>query len=786
LSSSQHLQGDPPVAMCKGLSDAEVRTRAAGFAAAEFSAAAAKVGNEELREAASQLALQGLTALEGHGVRCAQFLLGTLQSAVSLGASAKHDAVWMLQRMALKSESAKAWIMQAGGAEVIHKALLVGYADEKFGQEGAWLAYYLDGLRGLADLLCRSRTGGSSDHLAVRVAVAWVVFELVTEERKELGPQPKAESASVLAVLLEAMGHESTSHQAQWACVAALDAMVKCEPRLGSLFLEGGGAKLIVRALRSAIGMGYEGEEFRRAVSFLVTSLSDGSAPAANALVNEGAAEALREVCRQGTGRDIDAAMWALGSVGGLGCVLEAMTEQSSNSPWVFRGGIIALSSCAWSANSEGEDLQRLPQALLLVLECLTQEDAAAPSDGTGSRWLTECITALGSVLVSIAPHVPPGSRADVDRGMEALLKRLQDTPVLRSTPTRPGPGTSAAAAPEEHVEANVTAEKASEAIGRIASAAPEWRHALRSCGALGALTEWIRSGVAPRRLQKFLFWAAAAIAGLPFVASELRQRIESVEAVDAALCTIIDILDDDIDGEYALVGVDRSDADVPAMLSLVADVMQRHTGQPEVQARGSHSVALLVQLFPSLQAASPPAMASTAAGVAAIAVVRAARRYPRRRDVIRSSSLALRALCSLAPLHAAVAQFSESGAFGALAASLKEEGVADVAAEALDTHGSALQEEEMLENAAAALALAGGIELVIARLEEAPQGSPLREAALKAIFEVARQDLRILTACDAGLRHRVGEFCAQVATEPPELGCRAREVAVLLAGLCH
>ena len=30
---------------------------------------------------------------------------------------------------------------------------------------------------------------------------------------------------------------------------------------------------------------------------------------------------------------------------------------------------------------------------------------------------------------------------------------------------------------------------------------------------------------------------------------------------VDAALCTIIDILDEDIDGEYALAGADRGEA---------------------------------------------------------------------------------------------------------------------------------------------------------------------------------------------------------------------------------
>lgn len=769
--------------MCQGTTT-EVRMRAAASANMEFAAAATHVANEEFRAAAAQLSLQGLIASEGHGKSCVQFLLAALHGAASAGSSAMHDAVWMLQRLAQRSESSRNWILEAGGAEVVHAALLTRPGDDKLAQAGARLAYLLDGLRGLADLLCRSRSGSTPGHEAVRAAVAWAVFELVRCERSE-SPQAKPESACVLAVLIEVMGHEASSTEGQWACCSALDAMVKEEPRLGALFIDGGGARLLLRALRKASGMGAEGEDFRRAVAYLITSLADGSQQAANALRAEGALRVLAEVALQGSGRDVEAAMWALGSLGGIGTVLEAMSKQGPSRPAVLRGGVVALCECAWNAVGDKDELSRLPVALALLLECLAQEEAAA------GDFLTECTTALGSVLASLAPHAPPGRLPDVDRGVEALLKRLHATPTLqRGRSANGASGSPVGSADQEAADdgaaarADTTAEKAAEAIGRIALGAPEWRRALRHCGALEALAGWIRCGGAPRRLQKYLFWAAAAIAGLPFVANELRLHMGSVEAVDAGLCTIVDILDDDIDSEYALAGVECcADAELPAVLALVVDTMKMHPGAPEVQYRACHCVGLLVPLIPNVQA-----LALAAAGVAAASaagpVAAAARRFPRRLDVVRGACCALRALLGLVPMYAGAE--AATGHFKGVAQAVMEEGCVDCAEEALEAFAGTASAEELLEDAAAALALGRGLEAVLPKLAAAPQGSPLREAGLKGLFEVARGDLRILVGGDPGVAQLTGELCARLAAEEPsDHGNRVREVAALLAGLC-
>jgi len=320
-----------------------------------------------------------------------------------------------------------------------------------------------------------------------------------------------------------------------------------------------------------------------------------------------------------------------------------------------------------------------------------------------------------------------------------------------------------------------------------VALAAPNWRQALCSCGALEALAGWIRCGGAPRRLQKYLFWAAGAIAGLPFVAHELRNHVSSFEVVDAALCAIIAILDDDIDGEYALVGAEScADSDVPAVIQLVVETMRQHPGTPQVQAKGSHCLGLLVPLAPTSQAASSSA---AAVALAAPAVVHAARRFPRRRDVVNGSALALRALFSLAPLHAAAAAKTQSGVFRDLAGALSAEGAADCAAEALDAWGESRFTEELLENSAAALALGAGIEPVLQRLALSQQGTPLREAGVKALFEVAQQDLNVLASGGIALVQKAAELCARFAAEEegqPEQRGRVSQVAELLAGICR
>mmetsp|Transcript_17676 Transcript_17676/g.61909 ORF Transcript_17676/g.61909 Transcript_17676/m.61909 type:complete len:802 (+) Transcript_17676:49-2454(+) len=789
--------------MCQGPT-LEERTRCAAGAAIEFAVAASRVQNEELRSASLQLMHEGLAAWEEHGKHCALCMLEALQSAAAAGSYAMHDALWMLQQLAERSASSKSWILCGRGVEVVHCAIVAAPGDEKFAQSGAWLVYTLDGLKGLTDLLWRSRSGSSAGHAAVRVAVAWAVFELVRGQRAEAGgsgSQPQPESASVLSILVDAMELESMSLEGKWACVAAVDAMVKGEARLGSLFLERGGARLVARALRAAATMGRDAEELRRALAYLVTSLADGSTQAVSLLCAEGAMASLAEVSLQGSGLEVEATMWALGSLGGIGAVLDVMSKQQATGvSHAMRGGVLALSQCAWNAVGDQEELSRLPVALALLLDFMAHEETLSAASGDGSSLRVQCVVALGSVLASLVTHAPPNRHGNVDRGVEVLLTCLQTTPVLSASSNASAGATAAsdttcgASGAVADAAASFAAEKAAEAIGRIALASVEWRQALRQCGALEALAGWIHCREAPLRLQQYLFWAAAAIAGLQFVSNEMRLHMASADAVHAGLCTIIDILDDDVEDEYASVGAERSrDADMPALLGLVLEAMRTHPGALEVQEKACSCVGLLVRLVTASRQGGVPAGCVAAVAAAVAPVVAAARRFARCPEVVRGVCAALRALLGVAPLcldssHCPSSP-SDDGQKAALACALSEEGAVDFADEACDAFATTPHTEDLLEDAIAVVALGRGFRAVLPKLDAAPPGSLLRVAGLKALFELGRGDLRLMgQACrDAGVVQAIADMCAKLAAE--EAGTdqcgRISESAALLMGLC-
>eukprot|EP00933_Yihiella_yeosuensis_P050511 TRINITY_DN4830_c2_g1_i1.p1 TRINITY_DN4830_c2_g1~~TRINITY_DN4830_c2_g1_i1.p1 ORF type:complete len:120 (-),score=28.49 TRINITY_DN4830_c2_g1_i1:62-421(-) len=97
----------------------------------------------------------------------------------------------------------------------------------------------------------------------------------------------------------------------------------------------------------------------------------------------------------------------------------------------------------------------------------------------------------------------------------------------------------------------------------------------------------------------------------------------------------------------------------------------------------------------------------------------------------------------------------------------------------------------DMLEDAAAVLAMMNGVEALLRRLNEERPASPLRMAGLKALFELGRADCEFLTgnaakaameACEKlVMEERNDAFAAMFASTS-----RLEEVASLLSGLCQ
>uniref|UniRef100_A0A7S0AKF9 Uncharacterized protein n=1 Tax=Pyrodinium bahamense TaxID=73915 RepID=A0A7S0AKF9_9DINO len=489
--------------------------------------------------------------------------------------------------------------------------------------------------------------------------------------------------------------------------------------------------------------MGADGEDLARACAYAMTTLVDGSSAQAQALRQAGAAEALARLSLKGHGGlDEEAAVWALGQLNGLGAVLEAMARAPSSGA-VLRGGVEAIAELAWHCSAPGE-VTRLPQVLGALVALLGQADMPV------SR--PHCIVAIGSAACGLAPHAEPGRLPELDRAVTVLLETLRSEP-------------------PEDMDA---AEMAVEALGRLALIAPAWREGLKNCGAVGALALQIDGGHGSKGLSRYCFWAAGAVLGLPFVVHELRLHLKSAETVDMALCTIAEILDDDLDSEFALKRVEGcSEAAVPSVLALVAEAMQAHSSDSEVQRHGCQCAGLLAALVPP--AAAPQE--------AVAAVLNAARRHCSTFLVVQQACAALRAFLGprrrlpTATANGAATAASQEG-LEALAALLRQEDAGAIAERCIaDFAGSG--DPETLEHAAVVLAALSGVGATLSALAEAGPGQ-VWTAGVKALFEFGRLQPTVLCRAAEDMASAVAAMLA----ESPEDDA-LRQSAALLLGLC-
>mmetsp|Transcript_52897 Transcript_52897/g.84047 ORF Transcript_52897/g.84047 Transcript_52897/m.84047 type:complete len:768 (-) Transcript_52897:105-2408(-) len=742
------------------------RTRSILSTAAEFATIADQVKNDDLRAWTEKVALEGLLICERHCESCVKFLLSSMSSS---DASVAHDALWMLRKMAIRSQLVRAWIQEAHGGPLIQSALVAYASSTKVLDNGVWLIYTVAGVEGFAGLLYASN-GTSEGHAAIRTKVAWSIYEIVTDERREACcVQPRPEFQALLPLLVETMDHDSASPDAQWACVAALDAMVKGEPMSGNLFIQAGGARLIVTALKSFVALGDAGEDYRRAVGYLMASLVDGNNRAADALRAEGALQILAEEGLCGNGRDTEASLWALGSLGGLAAVLPAMTKHGLHRPDIVHGGISAICECVSKSSGSTEKLQCLPVALNMMLELLSRNDNP------------EHIRAIGCVASSLAPHYAPRAHPDLDRGVEVLYHCVRESLKNIHAAASSSEAISRSSNGEESVDMQTwryMAEVSVEALGNVAIAAPaQWGDTLRRCGALETLQQGIRTE--PHlELLKHLFWAAASLAGLHFVVSELQSHLHGIDVVAAALCTISRIFDAEAAGSHVLpqdVAL-CSEAEMPSVLGIVLEALRMHQGEYEIQQQGCLCIAALAPNIPQL--ADLPL-----ASQIVVVVLAAARRFPRHFDVLHGTCASLRELCTLLRPRA----HNGMGSSEALVGTLRSEGASQCVEQILDDFEGASEREgansELAEDAIVVLCILLGVEKAMSRLSAASPGSLLRCAGLKGVYEACRLDMSLVAGATAS---SVAEAVHHmVAEEPADVAGRLRQAGNLLVGIC-
>eukprot|EP00913_Durusdinium_trenchii_P030522 g28591.t1 len=151
-------------------------------------------------------------------------------------ASAVEDVIWMVYKVAQRSDTAKAWILHAGGVA----ALRVWVAQKCHG-------YALDGLRSLAELLegCR---GSSLSEGALRGAIVGALYQLVSPRRSSKSAFATLEVVqpeSVVVLITEALRiGGAINEDALWSSCTVLENLIEKDPRMAQVFLARGGTLL--------------------------------------------------------------------------------------------------------------------------------------------------------------------------------------------------------------------------------------------------------------------------------------------------------------------------------------------------------------------------------------------------------------------------------------------------------------------------------------------------------------------------------------------------------------
>ncbi|CAE8702066.1 unnamed protein product, partial [Polarella glacialis] len=422
------------------------------------------------------------------------------------------------------------------------------------------------------------------------------------------------------------------------------------------------------------------------------------------------------------------------------------------------------------------EEVQKLPQ----LLEELVALQLRADGPELGSpRCRRTCSAAICSVVCSLAPHASPGQVPALDTAVKCLLDRLRGPP-------------ESLGGDEPEVSWAELMEIVIEPLGKVALAKEGWRTALLHLGAKEVISARIPEQHGNHRLEKYCVWFLAALAGLPFVVQELQRNFERESVVDAALCSIIDILDDDLEGEWVLRSTSSScsEADVHSLLMLVAQAMHKYAENAMIQSRSCHCLALLLRLT-RLCALSEPCLLAMLSGL-----LKVFKAHSHHTAAVRDCCFALRTL--LEPRNSSPEPSEDDKVQHLIAETLRREDVGLVLEQAIKefaAYEDSYRMAELFEGLAAlhvTLAGAGKTLSVLGQISELAGCTAVRAAGLKALFELGRSQHAVLTGATgvslgdasadglAAVRAAVQSFAQEDSDD------LLRSAAELLHGLCQ
>lgn len=722
----------------------------AAFVIRELAKLTVQLSHEQLQYEAAQMALNAMQALECHARSSIHMLIQALQMTGMKAPELAADATWILHKLTQRCDVTVQWVREADGLAAVLHAMVHHSEHENMVQCAVGIFYNLDGIGGLIRLLGAAVAAISPDgngntltapaRLPHRVVATtlWSVYGLVQEE---CGSDKAALLRLIVQILAEEVRCSPSITEVQSACCSAICAIVAQDARLGAFFIELGGLPLLLRYLQRYTATRAHQEQVSDQEAYAVDAsglvcacvntlscLAKGSTMQAEVVRQHGALEVLAQLASGISGgdvsleaqseRELEAAVWALGYLGGIGTVLQAMSLAPS-SQGLLRGGLDVVAELASQCMSP-QEVSLLPEVLRALLRLLCQMTVSGLHAGVRKN----CVAAICSTIMGMAPHADPGQVPELDQAVLGLLE-AQTQELLAD------------------VDIDI-AEMTLESLGRLILVRPTWHRHLHSCNAEAIFSQRIRRSTADRRLLKYAFWASAALSGLPFVCRELQLQLRSPDTVDAAFCSIIDILDNDLEGDWVLQEAERCDQQVvPNVLRLISDAMGGFLADSVLQSRGCHCIGLLVTL-------APP---GTILPEAITAVFTAARRHPQSKNVVRDACYAFHALLerqlscggagntgSVRDECSTLQDTHDAETFDTV---LNDGGAEAIARQAIADHGSAA-DVDLIEEAVMVLCALAGVGEALRVLAEAGPGV-VRTVGVKAIGEVFRRQPRML-----------------------------------------
>jgi len=707
--------------------------------------------NGHLQQEAAKFVGNAVVHCQEQVMNCVKLLIQALVNKQS--PELALDAAWTLNEMAHKSPWVAGWIREAGGLQALQESIVVYSSHIEHVNCCTWLVRMIAGSSGLLQLLrtepCKPEVLLAVLQVLRKDTACWRNSSGCVDEAPQL---LRCCAQRLVQCAAPELLHEATTLLKDMAT----------EPLLGYELLTMGGGQLMALTLQMAVQC--KDSTTAESCCQILSSLTKvGRVDGHHLLRSNDVLSSLQAAAHLGSGSQLEEDVGQ--SLGFILALPEAIQLFNGLGERGVRGVLLAIKELCTT-----EDLETIKQLPPIIGELLKLQKKSLRS----ATFHSALLEALGACCANLAPHCNPGDCISLDETVKLLVLRLHEPVQV--------PEDQAFGWREEF-------EAVFDPLGKVSLAKDAWRDVLLKHGAKEAASQRIGELVGDRRLEKYCVWLLAALVGMPFVVQELQRHLQSEAVVDACMCAIIDILDDDLDCDWLLSGRTSlaSQQDVPGMLELFARAMLAHPQDALVQSRGCHCLVLLMRLVPHVGDLPEACLA-----IILKTVLHAYDSHYQHQSAVRDISFLLRSL--LEPRHGQGSQ--AEWAQKHLAQHLQQERTHEQL-ESSTKHfcgfDNAYRCSELFENTLACIVLLSGTGRMLNFLQEnseLPGHVTLCTSGMKALFELASMRTSILSEANILLDGNVVQGCQGVQAALRKLDLpeeeNLKQSAVLLDGLCE